>query len=150
MLVRPRIAAMLLVCSAVGACTPVPGPAAAPPHAPYRGPLASSLQVEPMGDSARLVLQVTNASEAAVPLQFASGQSYDFAVLDGAREVWRWSADRMFTQALRNETLAAGETRRYAEIWHPAAALHGRDLTARAWLTASDQPLEQSAQFRLP
>ena len=142
-------AIVLLGLTALAGCRPA-AVAAPAPHAPYRGPLASSLQVETLGDSIRLVLQVSNATDQAVTLTFPSGQSYDFQVRDGAETVWSWSADRSFIQAVRTETLAPGETRRHGEIWRPAAALRGRTLTAVALLTSTDHPREHTAQFRLP
>jgi hypothetical protein len=145
-----RLLSLTLLAAALTAGCRPPGEAAPAPHAPYRGPLVSSLQVEAMGDSARMVLQVTNATSGPVSLTFPSGQSYDFQVLDAGRVVWTWSADRSFMQAVRMHTLAAGETTRYAEVWHAPAGMHGRPLTVRATLTSSDQPVEQTAEFRLP
>ena len=118
--------------------------AAAPAQA-----LVTTLQVEPAGDSVRFTLQVTNPGPAPLALHFRSGQSYDFVVTDGAATVWRWSEDMMFTQALRSETLAPGETRRVAETRRPAASLRGRELTVLARLT-STPAAERSQRFRLP
>lgn len=140
----------LALALALGGCRPPAGEAASPPHAAYRGPLASSLMVETLGDTARLVLQVTNGSSAPVSVTFPSGQSYDFAVMDGSESVWRWSADRSFLQAVRTVTLAPGQTESFAEAWPVTDAQRGRTLTAVAWLTSSDHPLEHRAQFRLP
>jgi hypothetical protein len=145
-----RLYTLALTCaSALCACQPT-NEAAPAPHTPGRGPLVSSLQVEAMGDSARLVLQVTNAAAGPITLTFPSGQTYDFEVRDAGRSVWTWSADRSFMQAVRMVTLAPGETRTHAEVWHASPALHGRTLTAVARLTSSDQAMEQTAEFRLP
>lgn len=114
------------------------------------GPLAASFQIQPAGDSVAFVLAVTNATQAPLALEFRSGQSYDFAVADGGREVWRWSAERMFTQALRGETLAPGQTLTWREVWRPDASLRGRSLTATARLTSASHPLERTQTFRLP
>lgn len=122
--------------------TPVPQDAAA-------AALVSSLSVE-TGDTVRLTLQVTNAASTPVTLSFPSGQAYDFAVLRGGETLWAWSADRTFIQALREETLAPGETRTYAETWVPGTAPRGGELTARAWLTSTSHPVVRTAAFRLP
>jgi len=106
--------------------------------------------VEPSADSVRFLLQVTNATQGPLTLEFRSGQSYDFSVTDAGRPVWSWSQEMMFTQALRSETLAPGETREYRESWHPSAELRGRLLTATARLTSSSHPVERSQAFRLP
>jgi hypothetical protein len=135
----------------VAACRPAPETAApAPEPARYRGPLVSSMQVEPGRDSVRFVLQVTNPTPAPVRLSFSSGMSHDFIVRDGGREVWRWSADRSFVQSLVAISLAAGETRSYTEVWRPAAALRGRRLTAVGRLTSTDHPIQHTTEFALP
>lgn len=145
-----RLLSLTLLAAALTAGCRPPGEAAPAPHAAYRGPLVSSLQVESMRDSVRLVLQVTNATSGPVTLTFPSGQSYDFQVLDGGRVVWTWSADRSFMQAVRMLTMAPGETSRYSEVWRLPEELRGRTLTARARLTSTDHPVEQAAEFRLP
>jgi hypothetical protein len=122
---------------------PAPGADAA------SGALVSSLSVQTGGDGVRLTLQVTNAGPGPVTLAFSSGQTYDFAVLRGGETLWTWSADRTFLQALRTETLAAGETRTFAETWMPGTGLRG-ELTARARLTSTSHPVERTATFRLP
>lgn len=116
-------------------------------EAPAAG-LVASVHVEMLADSVRFTLQVTNSRSAPAPLEFSSGQSYDFVVRQGEREVWRWSADRMFTQALRSETLGAGETLSYQAVWHPADT-HG-DFTVTGMLTVLPTPVAQSARFHLP
>lgn len=112
-------------------------------------PLVASLQVATFADSVRFALQVTNAGSAPVELEFPSGQTHDFVVTRGGAEVWRWSADRMFTQALRGETLAPGETRAFEGTWRAPAGTGG-ELVARGFLTARGRRAEQQAGFRLP
>lgn len=112
-------------------------------------PLVSSLQVQTTAEAVQFVLQVTNAGTTPVELTFSSGQQYDFAVLQDGREVWRWSADRSFTMAMRSEVLGAGETRTYAERWSPPAGMRG-PLTAVGRLTAQGLAVEQRASFTLP
>lgn len=145
---RPRpIRLALALVAALAACVPPPAPVQA---GAVTGALASSLQVEAGADSVRFVLQVTNVSGAPLALTFGSGQTHDFAVRDGARELWRWSAGRGFTQAVREETLAPGETRTFAESWRPAAEARGRALTAVARLASSTHPVERTSPFALP
>jgi hypothetical protein len=138
--------------AAFAACTPPPpeNPASDAGSAPRAGePLVSSLQVTPAGDSVRFVLQVTNAGTAPVALTFGSGQTFDFSVSREGREVWRWSADRSFTQAVRETAIGPGETQRHEAAWHPPAGTRGA-LVARGWLTAQQLRAEQSTGFSLP
>lgn len=140
-----------LVLAAVAACTSQHLNAERPAVSEQAraGALVSSLQVEPSADGVRFLLQVTNGGTQPMALQFSSGQSFDFVVTQDGRELWRWSADRMFTQALRSETLAPGETRTFSATWNPPAGVHG-ELVASGFLTARGQRAEQQTRFRLP
>ena len=142
---------LLVLLATVAACrAPTGGSAPAPEASAYRGPLVSSLQVEAGADSVRFRMLVTNPTTQPVRITFPSGMSHDFVVAEGGREVWRWSRDRFFPQAVVQLTLPAGDTRTYSEVWRPAAALRGRRLVAEGRLTSSDHPLRQSTPFALP
>jgi hypothetical protein len=91
---------------------------------------------------------VTNTTEGPLDLTFPTGQSFDFVVSDGGREIWRWSAEQMFTQAIRHEQLGPGETQRHEATWEPPPGVEG-ELLVRGVLTASDHAVEQSARFRI-
>ena len=94
-------------------------------------------------------LDVTNVGKKNVELQFPDGQTHDFAVLDASgREVWRWSRDRLFTQALQNRVLEPGETLTHEERWTPGD-LRG-SFVAVATLQSSSHPLETRVEFTLP
>jgi hypothetical protein len=128
------------------ACAPQPSPEAA-----AGAPLLSSLQATTFGrDSVHFTLQVTNTTERPIELTYPSGQSFDFVVTPAGREgeLWRWSSEMMFTQALRMETLGPGETRTHAVRWSPPADARG-EFEVRAWLTAGDVRAERAARFRL-
>jgi hypothetical protein len=112
--------------------------------------LLPSLQATSSGDSVEFVFQITNTTEHAIGLEYSSGQSFDFVVTDDAgAEIWRWSGDRMFTQALRNETLAAGETLTFRAGWTPPPGVRGNLLVAGT-LTAMNVEIEQRASFAVP
>jgi hypothetical protein len=100
-------------------------------------------------DGVTLTLHVTNLAEQALELTFPNGQTHDFVVLDSVgREVWRWSSDRMFTQALQNRMLGAKQTMSYEEHWD-AAGRTGK-FTAVATLRSSNHPVEERVEFSLP
>ncbi|MCS6862423.1 MAG: BsuPI-related putative proteinase inhibitor, partial [Abditibacteriales bacterium] len=69
------------------------------------------------GESVRMTLTLMNAGKRPVTLHFRSGQIFDFIVKRGRVEVWRWSQDKAFTQALQDITLAPGETKRFEVTW---------------------------------
>jgi hypothetical protein len=99
--------------------------------------------------------RITNNAKKKLELVFPNGQTHDLVVLDAAgEEVWRWSADRMFTQALQNRVLGAGDTLAYEVVWTPSADAasteRGSTLTALATLLSENHPLEQRTEFSLP
>lgn len=146
---------LLLACGLLAAaCTrPLPpdgmAPAPSPPQAAH-SELVSSLRVE-AGDTVVLTLQVTNATAAPVTFTFPTGQSYDFVVrpAGAGAEVWRWSADKGFTQAVQTLTLEPGATWSFGARWAPPPGVRG-ELVAVGRLTSADRPVERTATFRLP
>jgi hypothetical protein len=62
-----------------------------------------------------------NASNTVQNLSFSSGQSYDIMVRpqgqSDADPLWQWSRGRMFTQAMREISLNAGEQRTWTTTW---------------------------------
>jgi len=69
------------------------------------------------GQPVHLRLEVTNDTAEPVRLHFNSSRQYDFEVLWEDQLLWRWSADRMFAQALAEQTLAPGDRRGYEATW---------------------------------
>lgn len=56
---------------------------------------------------------VTNQANAPVVQRIPSGQDAELLLRDGEEVVYRWSTGRVFTQAVREITLAPGEVRRF-------------------------------------
>jgi hypothetical protein len=110
--------------------------------------LAAALNVGVEGDSVRLELHVTNATEDTLRVEFATAQRYDFAVSDASGEVWRWSSDMVFAQVLGVEEMLPGETRRYGASW--AASGRSGEHTATGVLTSTNYPVELRTVFQLP
>ena len=58
------------------------------------------------GEPIALTLRVINGTPRPVRLSFRTAQRFDLVMEDGqGREVWRWSAGRLFAQVLGEETL---------------------------------------------
>ena len=92
-------------------------------------------------------LNVQNVGTKHVELDFPSGKSYDFVVVDSVgREVWRWSNGRMFTQGLQNKQLGTGDNMQVSETWTKPAP--GR-YTAIATLNSTNYPVEQRVDFTM-
>ncbi len=82
------------------------------------------------GEPVALTLTVANNGGYALTLSFTSGQRYDFLVRnESGSEVWRWSADKVFAEALGEEKLEAGANLTYEEIWDQKDAL-GQQVAA--------------------
>ena len=111
--------------------------------------LLPSLTVTTASGAVTFNLQVTNVSDAPIELVFPDGQSAEFVVRRNGEEIWRWSDGQMFTQAVRQITLAPGESRSYSGEWRPGGGTTGQ-FVAVGTLTASGRRVEQAVQFGLP
>lgn len=68
----------------------------------------------PEADRITMNLVITNNTLSPVVLDYTSGQRYDFALLDSGKNVlYRWSADKLFIQALSSTTIEPGESLGY-------------------------------------
>ena len=157
------IAPILFVGALAFACGPHPRQsadaatttAAATPRkkSPDEQPLATTLDVAVRGDSAKtavsFALHVTNTTGKSLELDFPSGQTHDFVVLDSTgKEVWRWSRGRMFTQTVQNKLLGSRETVSYEDRWD-ARTSRGR-FTAVAILNSTNFHREKRIELSLP
>jgi len=79
--------------------------------------LESSVTATPDDDRVVFEYTVENVGDAPEEVTFRSGLSADFAVVDGDDEIWRASDGQMFTQALRTETVDAGDSETFSESW---------------------------------
>lgn len=79
--------------------------------------LTFSVALRGASEPVQLSLTVENTGAASEVLRFSSGQQYDFIVSTDGREVWRWSAGRMFIQALTSFTLSPGEKKTFTAAW---------------------------------
>jgi hypothetical protein len=118
--------------------------------------LDAALATAATDDGIALSLRIENAGPEPVTLDFRTGQRAEFTAYpaegegtdsdgDGANHVWRYSAGRMFTQALGSETVPPGEAVSYEGTWRdpPAgtyrivgeATATDRDVRAEAVVT---------------
>lgn len=97
--------------------------------------------VEVGDNSVDFVALVTNSSTGPADLRFLTGQSAEVTLEDPAtgETVYQWSAGRSFDQAVRDVTLAAGETLRFV-LDEPDLGLAGGAYDLSAQLTASPAP----------
>lgn len=114
-----------------------------------KSPVSAQIYIRRNDANIRLAMRVVNTSKKRVEITFPSGQTYDFVVLDSAgREMWRWGSDRMFTQAVRNKLLGAGEELDFEETLKSRPLPPGR-YVARATLTSANFPLVEQTEFTI-
>jgi len=151
----PRIIVPLMVAAGfVFACGPrTPNSiasartASARPKAATARAVTSVVMVDTAGGRVRFAIEVTNGTPKRVELDFPDGRTHDFVVRDDAgREVWRWSAGRLFTQGMQNRLLEAQDAVVYAEQWRPTAK--GK-FTLDAELRSENFPVRQRVEFAL-
>ncbi|MGH9021954.1 MAG: BsuPI-related putative proteinase inhibitor [Acidimicrobiia bacterium] len=92
-------------------------------------------------------LEVKNSGSEALELVFSSGQNGDVVVRQEGREVHRWSAERVFSQEVRNEPLGAGESRTYELA--DRVALEPGDYEVEATLSAEPAPTPATARLEM-
>lgn len=109
--------------------------------------LESHLTVDVTDGSVEFGFTVENTGTESIDLEFPSGKSVDVAVYDDGTEIWRWSEGRMFTQALRTEMIAPGESICRVVTWNdPRSGTY----TAIASLEATAAVLVERAAFTVP
>ncbi len=112
---------------------------------PLGGGLALKLIVEPdrprSGERVTWTLEVVNAGVEAVTLTFASAQRGDVVLRREGRKtpVYRWSADRFFAEAIKEERLRPNDQKRYA-LKEKALSVPAGEYELEATLKASPAP----------
>ena len=89
-------------------------------------------------DSITMSVMVRNDTKKAVTMQNASGQMYDFQLLDAnLKVIYTWSADKQFIAAMSTTTIKAGQSVTYSETLSGKAykAIADKAVYLRAYLT---------------
>ena len=146
-----RLAVPLLAAAVVFfACGPRTPSAVAKsrPRATAGKGVVTQVLVDTAKGTVRFAIEVANDSRKRVELNFPSGRTHDFVVLNASgKEVWRWSEGRMFTQSMQNRLLDANDSVIYAERWSPPSP--GR-YTLVADLNSANYPVHRQMEFSLP
>jgi hypothetical protein len=147
---RSHSEASLVSMSVAEAIRPTPRPQQARPKRKDASvtKITPSFAVQVDHSTLRFSLDVTNVGKKNVELTFPDGQTHDFVVLDSiGREVYRWGAERMFTQSVQNRTIDSGETMHIAE--HASPSLPLGSYVAVATLRSSNFPMQERVAFEL-
>jgi hypothetical protein len=90
-----------------------------------------------VGEPAVWPFDLTNATDDDTMLTFTSGQRMELTLSNDSGEVYRWSADMMFTQAIEEVALPAGATLPYMLTAEPIGLPSG-EYIATAWVRAAE------------
>ena len=148
---RPRATAEGTTVTNVSLSKAAPAPVVKAEKPDTVHPLKSSLDVTRRDGKATFALTLANKGKKAIEVAYPSGQTHDFVVMDAnGRELWRWSEDRMFTQAMQTKVLQKGDETTYTETWTPTAAQRGTTLTVVATLNSTSHAVSERAEFLVP
>ena len=150
---RGPVIALIMLSAVVAACADAgnPGPATAQPgHPALRITLSSDRQSYAVGQPVALTLTVANTGSAPVTIIAPTAQLYDFAVLRGDQEVWRWGADGAFAAQITEWSVAPGARREFSQTWRPSPTSQGSgDYTAVATLMGTAAMGVQPMRLRI-
>jgi hypothetical protein len=97
------------------------------PPTPY-SKLAPTLElsVAPEAGKIGFQLRAINKQDKMTPLDFSSGQSFDFIVTSDVSDqpIWRWSANHVFTKVKRSIGLRPGESMEFSATWNGLDSNH--------------------------
>ena len=81
---------------------------------------ALDVQASDIPGGTKFVFTIINTSDKLLPLNFKSGQTYDFEVIDSStgQEVWRWSRRMFFSQVLRQEAIRGSRNWVFEVTWN--------------------------------
>lgn len=135
-----RLAVLVLVAALAGCDRGGPKPHGGEAYSDNGLALTVSFN-EPLrtGHAVTWSLNLENRGKAPVRLRFSSGKDGDVVLAQGAREAYRWSANRLFSQAVREMSLGAGETRSFT-LEERALGVPAGDYDLAAELAAEPSP----------
>jgi len=83
------------------------------------GTLTTAKPAYAKGDAIEFTFTIDNATSSTVHYEFSTGQQFDVDVTDPhGVEIWKWSADRVFTQQLTSIDLKPGDHKTYTAEWN--------------------------------
>jgi hypothetical protein len=146
-----RVALCLVLTTLAGCGAAGGGVAEQQPGKQKKGLTLTVSYTEPLrsGGPVTWTLAVENSGPSETTLVFRSGKDGDVALVRGGREAYRWSGSRVFTQAMRQVQLAAGERRTFTlEEKGLSAAAGDYDLVAELDSEPAPPPARRSVSVK--
>ena len=113
-----RLAALVCVLTALASCA---GSDEVSGDRRVVGNVSVTFSVRParvdVGRTVNFTLRVVNVAGREEHLTFPTSKQYDFWVTRGDDEIWRWSDERLFTQAVETRTIGPQSSITLAEPW---------------------------------
>lgn len=109
-------------------------------------PLDGYFDITVTRGTVNFVFTVENGGTNPVELEFRSGKVADIVVYEDETKVWRWSDDKMFTQALGTETLEPGQSFTHEVTWEDPSP---GEYVAEASLDATNVSLVERKPFEI-
>lgn len=108
--------------------------------------LRTTLRAGPQAEDVVFELTVHNDGDEDVALSFRDGQRTRFTVelADGGETVWRSDEDKMFMQMLGEETIPAGASATFGEVWESPTP---GEYIVEGTVTCEDHDLVATAEF---
>lgn len=98
-------------------------------------------------NAVEFTLTVENRGSEPVDLEFRTGQVAEVIVYRDDTEVWRWSEDKLFTQAIQTERVSSGATFIHEMTWSDPSP---GEYTAEASLAATNVSVRDRTEFEVP
>ncbi len=140
---------LILIAAFAYACGPRSRSAEPERRVAVKGPPVEAHLDVSVGERVNFAFRITNNAARTLELLFPTGQTHDIVVSDSSgREVWRWSAGRMFTQSLQNRILDSNGTLTWEATWEGGDGyLAPGKYVATASLLSENKPMEQRVEF---
>jgi protein involved in sex pheromone biosynthesis len=115
------------------------------------GELELKVDVNVTEHQVKFIITLANHSNEMKKLEFPTSQKYEIIVTDGnAQEVYRYSAGKMFTQAIEYALIKQGESVQWEEIWEYGNSMPGDYEVEVVILAHDDENLIHKSTVRIP
>ncbi|MCM3651169.1 BsuPI-related putative proteinase inhibitor [Metabacillus litoralis] len=115
------------------------------------GELELKVDVNVTEHQAEFIITLANNSNEMKKLEFPTSQKYEIIVTDGNdQEVYRYSAGKMFTQAIEYALIKQGESVQWEEIWEYGEIMPGEYEVDVSILAHDDENLIYKSTIEIP
>jgi len=103
------------------------------------------------GEPITITLIIFNYTEDTVTFTFTSSKRYDFTIRREKKEIWCWSAEKLFAQVMGKERIEPGERLSYTETYSSKAKLTPGIYSVTGMLTCKDlvEPMRATIHIKI-